>query len=169
MDVKLPNLGEGADSGTVVNLLVKEGEDISQDQNLIEVETGKAVVAVPSPAAGKVGRFRVKPGDKISVGQVIVGIVDGAGDREAQSRPETEKTAKGDRDHSAEAVGEEEAMEKVEETPTGAEEPPPKSALPPPASPTIRRIARDLGIDLARVKGSERGGRIILDDLRAYI
>src|SRR5688572_12346712 len=96
MDVKLPNLGEGAESGTVVNLLVKEGEEISQDQNLIEVETGKAVVAVPSPAAGKVGSFKVKPGDKISVGQVIVSIGEGAGDRKAQAKPEQEKAPKAD-------------------------------------------------------------------------
>ena len=72
MDVKLPNLGEGADSGTVVSILVNEGEQILVGQNLIELENGKAVVPVPSPAAGKVSHVRVKVGDKVSVGNVIV-------------------------------------------------------------------------------------------------
>src|SRR5262245_43430570 len=94
MDVRLPNLGEGADSGTVVNILVKEGEEISLDQNLIEVETGKAVVGVPSPAAGKIARFRVKVGDKISVGQVIAMVGDAgmsAATNESAPKPDVKR------------------------------------------------------------------------------
>src|SRR5262245_57777182 len=156
MDVRLPNLGEGADSGTVVNLLVKEGDDISRDQNLIEVETGKAVVAVPSTAGGKVGRFKVKPGDKISVGQVIVSIGDGAG--EVQARPEPEKAAKPERTTPTATPLEKETFDSSEDASAAPEEEAPKSQFPPPASPTIRKLARELGIDLARVKGSEHGG-----------
>src|ERR1041385_308461 len=79
MDVKLPNLGEGADSGTVVGILVKPGTQIKKGQNIIELETGKAVAPIPSPPAGTVTNVRVKEGDKISVGAVILSLDEGAG------------------------------------------------------------------------------------------
>src|SRR5438105_7073344 len=90
MDVKLPNLGEGADSGTVVNILVKEGDEISPGQNLIELENEKAVVAVPSPAGGRVGKLRVSSGDKITVGQVILSL---EGDAAPSSAPSEKQNA----------------------------------------------------------------------------
>src|SRR5580700_567342 len=80
MDVKLPNLGEGADSGTVVSLFVKEGDRIEKDQPVIELENEKAVATIPSTAAGVVTKVFVKTGDKISAGQriIAVGESDGA-------------------------------------------------------------------------------------------
>src|SRR5678809_1020341 len=69
MDLKLPNLGEGADSGTVVNLFVKEGDLIVKDQPILELENEKAVATIPSTAAGKVTKIFVRTGDKITVGQ----------------------------------------------------------------------------------------------------
>ena len=71
--------GEGADSGTVVSILVKAGAAVKKGQNIIELETGKAVAPIPSPAAGTVARLAVKEGDKISVGQLIL-VLDGAGE-----------------------------------------------------------------------------------------
>lgn len=72
MDVKLPNLGEGADSGTVVNLLVKAGDTITAGQGLLELESEKAVATIPAPAGGVVGQIFVKLGDKVSVGQRLI-------------------------------------------------------------------------------------------------
>ncbi|MGE3309701.1 MAG: 2-oxo acid dehydrogenase subunit E2 [Limisphaerales bacterium] len=72
MDVKLPNLGEGADSGTVVSLLVKPGASVKKGQNILELETGKAVAPIPSPADGVVSRLAVKEGDKVSVGNLLL-------------------------------------------------------------------------------------------------
>ena len=72
MDINLPNLGEGADSGTIVNLFVKEGDRVAKDQPLVELENEKAVATIPSTAAGTVTRIFVKAGDKISVGQRIL-------------------------------------------------------------------------------------------------
>ena len=69
MDVKLPKLGEGADSGTVVNIFVKEGDQVAKDQAILELENEKAVATIPSTAAGVVAKIHVKNGDKISVGQ----------------------------------------------------------------------------------------------------
>ena len=66
MDVKLPNLGEGADSGTVVNLLVKAGDTITAGQGLLELESEKAVATIPAPAGGVVGHIFVKLGDKVN-------------------------------------------------------------------------------------------------------
>src|ERR1700743_241236 len=76
MDVKLPHLGEGADSGTVVNLFVKEGDQIAKDQPVLELENEKAVATIPSTAAGTVTKVFVKNGDKISVGQKIMSVSD---------------------------------------------------------------------------------------------
>src|SRR5712664_2824607 len=72
MDFKLPALGEGADSGTVVNLFVKEGDQVTKDQAILELENEKAVATIPSTADGVVGQIHVKAGDKISVGQRIL-------------------------------------------------------------------------------------------------
>src|SRR5207247_8719068 len=83
MDVNLPKLGEGADSGVVVSLLVKEGDRIKEGQTIIELENEKAVAPVPSTATGTVRQIRVKEGDKISVGQVILSMTTGG----AEAKP----------------------------------------------------------------------------------
>src|SRR5713101_2743620 len=87
MDLKLPALGEGADSGTVVNLFVKEGDQIIKDQPILELENEKAVATIPSTAAGTISKIFVKSGDKVSVGQRILSLNETAG-------AEPQKTAK---------------------------------------------------------------------------
>src|SRR5436190_19435251 len=87
MDVKLPKLGEGAESGVVVSLAVKEGEQITKGQTIIELENEKAVAAIPSSAAGTVRKINVKNGDRISVGQVLI-VLEGG---DAPSAAGTEK------------------------------------------------------------------------------
>src|SRR2546422_2669826 len=89
MDVRLPKLGEGAESGVVVSLLVKEGEPIKEGETIIELENEKAVAPIPSTASGTVTKLRVKEGDKISVGQVILSIDTGG----VQVSPAREQTA----------------------------------------------------------------------------
>lgn len=167
MDVKLPKLGEGADSGVVVNIFVKEGETVAKDQAIVELESEKAVASIPSPAAGVVGKIFVKAGDRVSAGQKILSL----GDDSATSKPAeagAEKSAATPR--SAEptevpATREPEAAEPTGDSSAEAEPP----AGPASASPTLRSLARQLGIDLTRVRGSERGGRIVMADLRAYV
>src|SRR5512135_728644 len=78
MDLKLPHLGEGADSGTVVNLFVKEGDTIAKDQAVLELENEKAVATIPSTAAGTITQIFVKPGDKIKVGQRLLSLGEGS-------------------------------------------------------------------------------------------
>src|ERR1041385_7505247 len=89
MDVKLPHLGEGADSGTVVNLFVKEGDQIAKDQPILELENEKAVATIPSTAAGTISKIFVKAGDKISVGQKIL-TLSGNGAAPATAKPAAE-------------------------------------------------------------------------------
>jgi pyruvate dehydrogenase E2 component (dihydrolipoamide acetyltransferase) len=162
MDVKLPKLGEGADSGTVVNLFVKEGDRISRDQPIIELENEKAVATIPSTADGVVSKIFVKAGDKLSVGQRILSL---SGGRPTETSPPS-------------AAGEAATATSERRSPPAAVAPTPEapgtldlSATNPNAwaAPSIRKMARDLGLDLTRVRGSARGGRIVLEDLRAHI
>jgi pyruvate dehydrogenase E2 component (dihydrolipoamide acetyltransferase) len=162
MDVKLPHLGEGADSGTVVNLFVKEGDQVAKDQPILELENEKAVATIPSSGAGTVTKIFVKTGDKVSVGQKLVSL-SGDGAATPAAKPPVEAVRQKGKTPKPEEPSEEEAApaepaESFEESNAAVA-----------ASPVIRKLARDLGIDLTRVRGTARGGRITMEDLRAYI
>jgi pyruvate dehydrogenase E2 component (dihydrolipoamide acetyltransferase) len=163
MDLKLPPLGEGADSGNVVSILVKEGDQIAKGQGIIELETGKAVAPVPAAAAGKVTKIIVSVGDKISVGQPILSL-DAAGGAPA-AKPAPAKPQPAERRAAAPAPPP--SMEPAIE-PEPVEDPAPGGPEPA-ASPSIRRMARELGIDLRKIRGSADGGRIVIGDVRDYI
>jgi pyruvate dehydrogenase E2 component (dihydrolipoamide acetyltransferase) len=156
MDVKLPKLGEGADSGVVVTIFVKEGDTVAKDQPLIELENEKAIASIPAPAAGPIARVYVKPGDKLTVGQRILAIGSEAPEAAAPAPAPASAPASAP---AARQPDPDPAAREASEAPAG----------PPVASPTLRTLAKQLGIDLARVRGSERGGRIVMDDLRNYI
>jgi pyruvate dehydrogenase E2 component (dihydrolipoamide acetyltransferase) len=171
MDVKLPRLAEGVDSGVIVSILVSEGQEIQKDQPFIELETQKAVGSIPAPESGIVSKIHVKEGMEVSVGQTLISI---ATDRDAAAiTPAMGKQA------GAPPTGDEPAQTRSTTSPlaAGAKLAPQaenyryesKSGAPPPTSPSIRKMAADLGIDLTRIKGSEPGGRIVLADVRAYL
>ena len=160
MDVKLPQLAEGVEGGTVVSILVAEGQEIKKDQAFMELETQKAVGSIPAPQSGVVTKIHVKQGMEVSVGMVLISIDTANSGRAAQS----ETTAKAPT-----------AVAPTSQAPSGANAGnddyvyQSKSGMPPPAAPSIRKLARELDIDLTRIRGSEAGGRIVLADLRAYI
>src|ERR1043165_8836672 len=161
MDVKLPKLGEGAASGVVISLLVKEGDPVKEGQTILELENEKAVAPIPAPASGMVTKIRVKEGDKISVGQVILSIDTGGAETRLVSEPPAAERPKPAQEkpvvvESAEAHAPEDVFEAKSDEEIAA-------------APSLRRLARELGIDLRRVRGSERGGRIVMADLRAYV
>jgi pyruvate dehydrogenase E2 component (dihydrolipoamide acetyltransferase) len=166
MDVKLPNLGEGADSGTVVNLFVKEGDQVAKDQPILELENEKAVATIPSTAAGTVAKVFVKTGDKISVGARLVSLTGGEGAAPAAAKPAADAPKPKAK---AAAPAPEPEPEQEEDASAESAEAVEKSNGEIAASPSIRKLARDLGIDLARVRGSARGGRVTIEDVRAYI
>jgi len=161
MDVKLPKLGEGAESGVVVSILVKEGDQVAEGQTLLELENEKAVAPIPSTAAGVVQRIHVKEGEKISVGATLVSVGGTGAAQPEKPRPATPSRAR--------AEPETPPAEEPEGPVTVVEDVPRKSEAPIAAPPAIRRLARELGIDLSRVRGTERGGRVGMDDLRTYI
>jgi pyruvate dehydrogenase E2 component (dihydrolipoamide acetyltransferase) len=160
MDIRLPRLGEGADSGTVAAIFVKEGDRLSKDQAILELESEKAVASIPSPAEGMVSKIHVKEGDVIKVGQLLISMSEGPGGAvehppiDAQVEPAAPRM-----EAPAAPVGGVVSHAVLE----------PVSGPLPPASPTIRKMARDLGIDLRRVRASASGGRVVLEDLRQYI
>jgi len=156
MDVKLPKLGEGADSGVVVNVFVKEGDQVAKGQAIIELENEKAVASIPATAAGVVAKIHVKPGDKVAVGQKLISLTE-SGKPAAAPAPPAKRAATPAAPELEEVEDENENEE--EQTPTVA----------PAASPSVRRVARELGIDLSKVRGSEPGGRVVIGDVRAYV
>jgi pyruvate dehydrogenase E2 component (dihydrolipoamide acetyltransferase) len=169
MDVKLPHLGEGADSGTVINVLVKEGDRVEQNQPLLELENEKAVATIPSTAAGVISKLYVKNGDKISAGQRIISLSDGEG--APTPAPAPVPAAKPARPDARPASVAAPAPVVVAPSPASIEpyEEAPPSDVPVAAAPSLRRTAGELGIDLTRIHGSGPGGRIVLTDVREYI
>lgn len=172
MDVKLPKLGEGAESGVVVSIAVKEGDQVTKGQTILELENEKAVAAIPSSVAGVVSRVNVKAGDRISVGHVLI-TLDGAGAAAApepkadQPKKAAAPASKAARRAAPEPEFDEEEGDSDEEQleETAAD----KAGLAAPASPSIRKMAREIGLDLRKIHGSEDGGRIVLADIRGYI
>lgn len=218
-EFKLPEVGEGITSGTVVGVLVAVGDTISEDQAVLELETDKAVVEVPSSVAGVVQEIRVKDGEEASVGQVVLVVGEGngaaagaeAGDGGGQADTQTQDTqapaeegrpSAGAADAAAEEdvaqeVAEEGAAQEAEKgaasegagQDTGAKKAEidaaakatsaegaqrasdpydtpvdEKESLP--AAPSVRRLARELGVNLQDVKGSGILGRISAEDVR---
>jgi pyruvate dehydrogenase E2 component (dihydrolipoamide acetyltransferase) len=145
---KLPELGENVEAGDVLSVLVAEGDAIEQDQPVLELETDKATIEVPSSIGGTVQKVHVKEGDKVKVGQVIL-TVDEAGKRKT---PAAKKEGVGE--VTAEAEREEAApVSPPTEPPTEpARELTPGVAAP--AAPSVRRLAREIGVDINSVSGS---------------
>jgi len=143
-EFKLPDLGEGLTEGEVARWLVQEGQEIAEDDPLVEVQTDKATVEIPSPASGKVARILVAEGEVVAVGTVLVVIGEDDGAGPARTAPEVKK------------------LGLAEAPPAPAR---PKGA-PVRATPLVRRIAAELGIDLAGVGGTGPQGRITEEDVR---
>ena len=156
-EFKLPDLGEGIHEAEILKWHVQEGQDVREDEPLVDVETDKASVTIPSPKGGKVVKLAGKVGDTLMVGQVLAVIDDG-------SRDEREAPA------TAQAPGHPPVGSPVAPTSTagiaGGTVPSSDARLPVPAAPATRRLARELGVDLQRVAASGPGGRVTPEDVR---
>jgi len=171
-ELKLPELGENINSAAIVNVLVKEGDFIEKDQGIIEIETDKATIEVPSTLTGKITEILVKQGDSATVGQTLMKV---SSEFKEEERPEKKEKAKPE-PPKAEAKAVEEMEEgKKEETQAGEsvtskiEQQPPILKGAAPAAPSVRRIARELGVDINKVPGTGPSGRISMDDVKAYV
>ena len=162
MDVKLPKLGEGSDSGVVVGIFVNVGDTITKDQPILELENEKAVASIPSTAAGVVEKIHVKAGDRVGIGQKLITLAGGAttADSEPTPKPAAKKAA-------VKATPKPVVEDEDEQNQATEDAPNPVAA--PVASPSLRRMARELGIDLHKIHGTEAGGRITIQDVRNYL
>lgn len=158
-EFKFPDIGEGIEEGEIVRWYVKEGDKVEEHQVVGEIETDKAVAEIPSPYAGTVLKISFKEGEAVKVGQVLFVIGD---EGETAIKPETKTVFK-----AAGAVGYlEEAPEEDEEkhsptisTPVGTE---PRIS----ATPLVRKLAKDFGVDITKIIGTGPEGRITEDDIR---
>ena len=185
-EFKLPELGENISEGDLVHMMVKPGDKVSEGQPVMELETDKAVVEVPSDVTGIVKDVRAKEGEKVKVGQVIFTLEGGA--PAAPPKPEKPQPV----EHlsgqqaarvafqaaiKAEGKQEHEALppDRMQEAPPSFELPAqlektagPEHREPIPAAPHVRRLAREIGVDIYSVKGSGPGGRITQDDVKTF-
>ncbi len=166
VEFKLPDLGEGIHEGEIIEVLVHVGDKVEDGQTVLVVETDKATAEVPSPVTGTVKEIRVRPGQTVRVGEVlIVFLKEGEFEEETKApplKPPEEKRQ----------TRLPEQKEKKEDAPAGqteAEKPPAKPLEGPvAAAPSTRRLARELGIDINQVKPSGPGGRVTPEDVRAF-
>ena len=165
VEFALPDLGEDIDSGDVVNVLVAVGDSLAEDQPVIELETDKAVIEVPSTIAGSISAVHVQEGDRATVGQAILTVEAAVAPTKPSGPPARAPAAAP------------QATVDAEPAPTPVAAPAPSAPVPAPvtsptklvpASPTVRRLAREIGVDITHVLGSGPGGRISEDDVKTW-
>src|SRR5438876_4625259 len=183
-EFKLPELGENVHQGDLVRLMISPGAEVSEGQSVMEIETDKAVVEVPSSLSGIVKDVLVSQGEKIKVGQLVLTLEPGA-----TSRTQAQQPSRADESHEHERQTFQAAMQSEGRTEEQALPPdqPRHTAVatfsmpldldraagvdhrgPVPAAPHVRRLARELGVDIHNVPGTGPGGRISEDDVKLY-
>ena len=186
-EFRLQELGENISEGDLVRLMIAPGAKVSEGQPVMELETDKAVVEVPSSVSGIVNEVKVKEGEKIKVGQVIFTLQGAAPSQAEAVRPQNRPVEHVTGQHGARLAFQAaiRAEGKTEEQALPPDQPQPRPAAfsmpvqlgkvagtehrdPVPAAPSTRRLAREIGVDVYEVKGTGPGGRISEDDVKAY-
>lgn len=169
-EVRVPKLGDNVGSAEITRVLVKAGETIEAGQGLIELESEKASVEVPSPYAGKITSLAVKEGDSVSEEQLILTLT-GAAAASPDAADAPAATAETAKPAPAVTSSAEPVSKPSKPQPERAPMPagPAQLGDPAPAAPSVRRFARELGVDVHTVKGSGPGGRISKDDVKAHV
>ena len=183
-EFKLPRLGETAESGTVVKLMVTVGDQLTIDQPVLELESGKAVLEVPSEVSGTIREIFAKEGATLNLGDVILSVDEQAAPASANGAAPPAATSQPDKQEAA-PVQEATPVAVPETKPapaaaaTVAAAPPAAKAPvvtqlseinrePAPAAPSVRRLAREIGVDIHQVAGTGIGGRITEDDVKRH-
>lgn len=171
IEFRLPELGEGIESGQVIEVFVAPGDRVTFEQPLLEVETDKAAVEIPSPADGTIVDVCVSAGDTVEISQVLVRM---NGDNEGKEAPEdAPAAAEEEKPAAAQApLSEKEPEEEKKQTPSPKSAPSddiaPSEPLGVAAAPSVRRLARELGIELPSVSGTGPRGRIVEKDVKVH-
>ncbi len=205
-EIKLPEIAENVEEGTVISILVSEGDQIKADQDILELETDKASLEVPAPSGGTVKEILVAEGDNVSVGDVIMKLEESGEDESGGEEDDSEQAGEKDQESSDKGEskqdnkkksGKDEKAETKDKQPEkepeessekkqsqGADEQKQseqkqseqkgggrakdgaESASDVPATPATRRLAREIGVDIAEVSGSGPGGRITAADVK---
>ncbi|WP_417848583.1 2-oxo acid dehydrogenase subunit E2 [Thalassoglobus sp.] len=183
VDFNLPPLGEGVDSADVAEIMVSEGDTVAVGDPLMELETEKAVVELPSEHAGKITKIHVSEGDSLPVGALVVTfeVADSVPASKSAAAPQGAASSSAN-EAPKEAVKEKSADQTPAQSAPAKQSPAPKTAAmsgggddndsngtPVPAAPSTRRLARELGVNLRDVQGSGSGGRISQEDVQKYV
>ena len=186
----IPNLGDGVAQGDVLKVLVKAGDTLAVDQPVLELETDKATIEVPSNVAGKVTEVKVKAGDKVKPGQAVLVLANGASSAPGASGASGASSAKAEEPKPQEPKAAAPSAPDAPNAPDAPDAPVrPKASVHPiasarpqavpapapqaqitsaPAAPSVRRLAREIGVDVTQVPGTGPGGRITQDDVKEF-
>lgn len=181
IEFKLPEVSEGVESADIAELHVKEGDTITANQIVAEVETEKALAEIECPHAGRVAKVHVSAGDSVAIGAVLLTIEESNGAESSDSgskddAPKAEEKQEQKKEESKPAEQKSAPAESKQPASTSAPARQPSATVPTdedrapaPAGPATRRLARDLGVDLYQVNGSGPGGRITQEDVQNYV
>ncbi|MED4127446.1 MULTISPECIES: dihydrolipoamide acetyltransferase family protein [Shouchella] len=158
---KLPEVGEGIHEGEIVKWFVKEGDEVKEDDILLEVQNDKSVVELPSPVDGKVLEVKVDEGTTSYVGDVILVIDDGSED-DGEEENGSDESAKEEKSETASA-------EKTEEKASESADTESSDGARVIAMPSVRKYAREKGVTISSVKGSGKNGRVVKEDIDAFL
>ncbi len=164
-EFKLPELGENISKATIIKVMVAVGEKVSADQSVLELETDKATIEVPSTVSGTITEILVAEGDVIEIGAVIFKVSEGSA---VQSQSAAPAPAPVVAEKAAKTIVPQQAVVADAPKVIPVENQPPILQNAAPAAPSVRRLAREIGVDVNNVKGTGPGGRILLDDVKAY-
>jgi len=165
---KIPELGENISSAVIVGVLIKVGDEVAIDQSVLELETDKATIEVPSDVSGVVVSLNVKEGDKVSIGQVVFEVNEGSVVSETAATVIAAPVAVEETPVVVAAPVSPAAVDGPSHAVVLVENQPPILQNAAPAAPSVRRLAREIGVNVNDVKGTGPGGRISLDDVKAY-
>jgi len=167
-EIKLPEIADNVVSGFLSRILVKVGDVIEKDQSIIEIETDKAATDIPAPIGGKIVDIKVHAGDEVRVGQTIMVVETEDGRQKTEDGRQKTEDGKTESDRRSVIPASVLVSEGVPAFAGMTSAPVSTAGFSVPASPSVRRFARELGLDINRVKGTGPGGRISDDDVKAH-
>ncbi|MBI3618277.1 MAG: 2-oxo acid dehydrogenase subunit E2 [Candidatus Omnitrophica bacterium] len=168
LNFKLPAVGENITSGNIVAVLVAVGDVVKADQPLLEMETDKASLEIPSPCDGTIKEILIKKGEEVKIGQLVMRVAEGKTSGVGKTTPKETPQSTPAASVAAAPGSPRPAPATYAARPQTAAAVLPKVPMDVPAAPSVRRFAREIGINVAQVPGTGTGGRISVEDVKAF-